>query len=128
MTPHKNRLDETVLTMGHKICFCGEIWLIIPKLSLLILLIWSTDYVTYTMFYFLQSPSAAVSSFQVHFCPAEKMGNQSRYRISSVIRWSFFSVQNNPKNLDPSYKMDLDFGDCLGTVKLVLYQNFKGLI
>ena len=27
--------------MGHKICFYGEIWLIIPKLSLL-LLIWST--------------------------------------------------------------------------------------
>ena len=28
--------------MGHKICFYGEIWLIIPKLSLLPLLIWST--------------------------------------------------------------------------------------
>ena len=27
--------------MGHKICFYGEIWLIIPKLSLLPLLIWS---------------------------------------------------------------------------------------
>ena len=31
VTPHKNRLDETVLMMGHKICFYGEIWLIIPK-------------------------------------------------------------------------------------------------
>ena len=29
--------------MGHKICFHEEIWLIIPKLSLLPLLIWSTD-------------------------------------------------------------------------------------
>ena len=28
--------------MGHKICFYGEIWLVIPKLSLLSLLIWST--------------------------------------------------------------------------------------
>ena len=28
--------------MGHKICFYGEILLIIPKLSLLLLLIWST--------------------------------------------------------------------------------------
>ena len=27
--------------MGHKICFYGEIWLIIPKLSPLPLLIWS---------------------------------------------------------------------------------------
>ena len=29
-----------------------------------------------------------------------------------------------PKNLDPSYKMDLDFLDCLGRVKLVLQQIF----
>ena len=28
--------------MGHKICFCVEKWLIIPILSLLLLLIWST--------------------------------------------------------------------------------------
>ena len=32
----------------------------------------------------------------------------------------FFSFQNNPKDLDPSYKMDLDLWDCLGRVKLVL--------
>ena len=31
----------------------------------------------------------------------------------------FYFFQNNPKNLDPSYKMDLDFWDCLGRVKLV---------
>ena len=30
-----------------------------------------------------------------------------------------FSFRNNTKNLDPSYKMDLDFWDCLGRVKLV---------
>ena len=31
------------------------------------------------------------------------------YDISFVRRQScFFSFQNNPKNLDPSYKMDLD--------------------
>ena len=29
--------------MGHKICFYEEIWLIIPKLSLLLLLICSTE-------------------------------------------------------------------------------------
>ena len=28
--------------MGHKICFYEEIWIIIPTLSLLLLLIWST--------------------------------------------------------------------------------------
>ena len=30
--------------MGHKICFSEEIWIIIPKLSLLLLLIWSPAY------------------------------------------------------------------------------------
>ena len=42
------------------------------------------------------------------------------YSISLVIRQSFFSFQNNPKDLDPSCKMDLDLWDCLGRVKLVL--------
>ena len=32
----------------------------------------------------------------------------------------FFSFQNNPKDLDPACKMDLDLWDCLGRVKLVL--------
>ena len=36
--------------------------------------------------------------------------------------------QNNHKNLDPSCKMDLDLGDCLGNVKLLLLQIFKELI
>ena len=35
VTPHKNRLDRMVLMVGHKICFYGKIWLVIPKLSLL---------------------------------------------------------------------------------------------
>ena len=34
---------------------------------------------------------------------------QMHYRISSFIR-RCFSFQNNPKNLDPSYKTDLDLG------------------
>ena len=43
LTPHNNRLGETVLMMGHIICFNGKIWIIIPKLFLLPLLIWSTE-------------------------------------------------------------------------------------
>ena len=31
-----------------------------------------------------------------------------------------FSFQNNPKNLDSSYKTDLDLGDCVGRAKFVL--------
>ena len=41
------------------------------------------------------------------------------YHISSVIRRDF-SIQNNPKNQDQSYKMDLNLWDYLGRVNLVL--------
>ena len=30
VTPHWNHLGETALMMGHKICFDGKIWKIIP--------------------------------------------------------------------------------------------------
>ena len=40
----------------------------------------------------------------------------------------FFAFQNNPKNLDPSYKTDLDLWDYLRRVKPVLQQNWIGLI
>ena len=33
---------------------------------------------------------------------------------------SFISFLNNPKNLEPSYKTDLNFWNCFGKVKLVL--------
>ena len=46
------------------------------------------------------------------------------YHISLAVRQSFFSFQNNPKNPDPSYKMDLELWDCLGRVKLSLQQKF----
>ena len=32
--------------------------------------------------------------------------------------------QNNPRNLDVSYKTDLDLWDCLGRVQLILYQYY----
>ena len=41
------------------------------------------------------------------------------YHIYSVIRQSF-SFQNNPKDLDLSYKRDLDLWDCSRRVKMVL--------
>ena len=36
----------------------------------------------------------------------------------------FFSFQNNPKDLDPSYKTDLDLWDCLGTGKIGIIARF----
>ena len=49
--------------------------------------------------------------------PLLKLGD---YRISSVIRRSFYPSKTIPKNLDSSYKTDLDLWDCVGRVKLVL--------
>ena len=45
------------------------------------------------------------------------------YRISSVIRQSFFPSKTIPKNLDPSYNMDLDLWDCFGRKKNVCPQR-----
>ena len=45
MASHSNRRAETVLMMGHNIYFKGVIGKIIPKLSRLPLLIWSTAYI-----------------------------------------------------------------------------------
>ena len=87
----------------HNTFFYEKIRIIIPKLFLLPLLIWSTS-------------SAEEAKIAVY------------YRISSVIRRCFFSYQNNPKDLDLSCKTDLDLWDCFGRVKLVLQQHFIGLI
>ena len=57
-----------------------------------------------------------------------RVAPQNVYCISSVIRQELFSFQNNPKYLDPSYKMDLDLGDCLGRLKIMLLHNFTGMI
>ena len=46
VTSHLNCLEERILMMCLKICFNGKIWIIIPKLSLLPLLIWNTDVMT----------------------------------------------------------------------------------
>ena len=35
-----------------------------------------------------------------------------------------FSFQNNPKDLDPSCKMDLDLWDCLGREKIGIIAKF----
>ena len=34
------------------------------------------------------------------------------------------SFQDNPKDLDPSYKTDLDLWDCLGGVKICIIAKF----
>ena len=47
----------------------------------------------------------------------------SGYRISSVIRRSFF-FQNNTKDLDPSSKMDLDHLGLFRKVKIGIIANF----
>ena len=48
-------------------------------------------------------------------------------QYSFACKTDFFSFQNHSKNLDPSYKMDLDLWNCLRRVKLISQQNFIGL-
>ena len=55
-------------------------------------------------------------------------GNKSVIPYLFGYKTEFFPFQNNPKDLDPSCKTDLDLWDCLGRVKLVLLQNIIGLI
>ena len=55
-------------------------------------------------------------------------GEAFLYFFFYYYKTKLFSFQNNPKNLDLSYKTDLDLWDCLGMVKPVLQQNFIGLI
>ena len=62
-----------------------------------------------------------------------KKNTQNYYKLLALpyffsYKTEFFPSKNNSKNLDPSYKMDLDLWDCLGRVKLVLQKNFIGLI
>ena len=49
--------------------------------------------------------------------------SSQNYCISLIIRQSF-SFQNNPKDLDPSCKVDPDRSDCLGRVKIGIIANF----
>ena len=55
----------------------------------------------------------------VSYRPAVITGYKLPYFFSYKTE-GFFSFRNNPNNLDPSNKMDLDLWDCLGRVKLVL--------
>ena len=65
MTPYLNRLNETVLMMGHKM-FYGEICLIIiSELPLLPLLIWSTNSQSYSQKSTLAGTLEIVSIFGV---------------------------------------------------------------
>ena len=43
MTPHLNRLVETVQMKGHNICFYAELTIIIPNYHQILPLIWSSE-------------------------------------------------------------------------------------
>ena len=52
---------------------------------------------------------------------------QSSYHTSSAIKQGF-PYQNNFKDLDLSYKTDLDIWNCFGRENLILLQNFIRVI
>ena len=45
------------------------------------------------------------------------------YESGALLIRQGFPLQNNPKNLDMSYKKDLDFWDCFGPETLILQLN-----
>ena len=51
-----------------------------------------------------------------------------QYTLFLRYKTEVFPFQNNPKNLDLSYKMDLDFSGLFRKGLTVLLQNFIGLI
>ena len=54
-------------------------------------------------------------------CPSNKNFNIPYFfNYKTVV----FSFQNNPKDLDPSCKMDLDLWDCLGMGKIGIIARF----
>ena len=52
--------------------------------------------------------------------PLSKMTAELRINLKEFKYEIGIPYQNNPKNLDPSYKMDLDFWDCFGREKVCL--------
>ena len=50
--------------------------------------------------------------------------NMTEIMYFFAYKMELFFFQNKPKNLDLSYKMDLDLCDCLGRVNLILQYNF----
>ena len=51
------------------------------------------------------------------------ISNQQNLLYFSAYKTEAFPFQNSPKNLDLSYKMDLDLWDCLGRAKFVSYEG-----
>ena len=86
-----------MLMIGHKIYFYGEIWLIIPKLSLLPLLIWSTEVSLerkilhdYNQIHFLKRRSGTPEAQWVKHWPTDlavMSSSTARGEIFSTVNW-----------------------------------------
>ena len=107
MTPHLTRLVKTVQKRGHNICFYAEFTKIIIEYSLLSRAlqiglnkqcISKTD-CSYTFLHGWSDKGLYCSPFDLHLLDA--LPHFFGYK-------TFFSFQNVPKNLDLSYKIDLE--------------------
>ena len=81
-----------VLMMGYKICFNREIWIIIPKLSLLPLLIWSTALLKCM---WALTPGT-VQHLSLHFHYAYQL--KVTFLISLYVRFNKIEALKNIKN------------------------------
>ena len=62
----------------------------------------------------------SVSECVFVFCIKRVVGSERRLTYFFGYKKEYYFIQNNPKNLDLSYKTDLDLWDSLGRVKLLL--------
>ena len=106
MAPQNNHLTWAV-----------QLMVVFSKLSNILFICSSIDFICSSIDFICSSID---SDIKTDILLSISYNRHKSYRISSVIRQSFFPFQNNPKDLDPSFKTDLDLWDCLGRVKLVL--------
>ena len=104
---------------GHNICFPREIRKIIIELSSIPPLSGALKVLRICPLKQFDRKSRALEINYVINCNRYTTHQQKYYHVSLVVRLSCF-LPNDPKCLDPSYKMDLDLWDCLGRVKFVL--------
>ena len=74
-------------------------------------------------FSFLYSGSEREGMLHIKPCTVSNWNIKTKENVISYFfsyKMDLFSFQNNPRDLDPSYKMDLDLWDWFGRVKLVL--------
>ena len=109
--------------MAHKICFSEEIWIIIPKLSLLLLLIWSPDLTAFRVFSAIVFGAMAIGEAS-SYTPNASKAKASAEKIFELLDQEPSIDSESTEGLQPHKVIDREntllHGLC---VIMVLHQN-----